>query len=358
MANHQIRCLRPLLIEDTVHFEQKFFMKKIALGKLSIGSAHSWFRRASNVPDIGPLDLSPGNFWDFIKALVNLTLPSRSEEGVPHTFLFDEERLVKLRSDMEDLINLEICMHMFRGLEASSRAREARSIPHDDTPSISPYSRPASPADGPIPQLSLPQQISWKSRHHASASPSPQSSPSTTASTPETHPPTPLYLSLPYIDSASQLRTALLAILASATTADKWTSLAGPLALQVLRSTTTPLSALPGFEYNLKCHISNPRSVVYHEAEQRVLLQLLPVLQKLVDTYTPLTSLQIFELATTPKTAPGNFASGPREEIDDIATRVAHIGVLHWRVWAPLAYLVDPDEQQENPPVERARSMP
>ncbi|RFU25177.1 hypothetical protein B7463_g11156, partial [Scytalidium lignicola] len=30
VANHQIRCLRPLLfIEDTVHFEQKFFMKKI-----------------------------------------------------------------------------------------------------------------------------------------------------------------------------------------------------------------------------------------------------------------------------------------------------------------------------------------
>lgn len=28
VANHQIRCLRPILIEDTVHFEQRFFLKK------------------------------------------------------------------------------------------------------------------------------------------------------------------------------------------------------------------------------------------------------------------------------------------------------------------------------------------
>ena len=84
--------------------------------------------------------------------------------------------------------------------------------------------------------------------------------------------------------------------------------------------------------------------------------------RKLVETYTPLSSLQIFELATAPKlastsaAAPGN---GFKEEIAEIATRMAHIGILHWRVWAPLAYLVDPDAEEEQAlNSERAKSMP
>lgn len=52
----QIRCLQSLLIEDTVHFEQKFFMKNIALGRVDIAGAHAWFRRASRIPDIPPTD--------------------------------------------------------------------------------------------------------------------------------------------------------------------------------------------------------------------------------------------------------------------------------------------------------------
>jgi hypothetical protein len=74
-----------------------------------------------------------------------------------------------------------------------------------------------------------------------------------------------------------------------------------------------------------------------------------PVLQKLIDNYTPLTSLQIFEAATTPRNGPSAMpqANGLKEEISEIATRIAHIGILHWRVWAPLAYLVDPDAEDD-----------
>jgi len=39
--------------------------------------------------------------------------------------------------------------------------------------------------------------------------------------------------------------------------------------------------------------------------------------------------------------------SGVKEEIAEIATRIAHIGILHWRVWAPLAYLVNPEEDED-----------
>jgi hypothetical protein len=382
VANHQIRCLRPLLIEDTVHFEQKFFMKKIAMGRVDIVGAHAWFKRANALPEIPNLDAfthSKGNTWDFMKALVNLTLPSKSEI-FPHTFLFDEERLIKLRSDMLDLINLEICMQLYRNLESQSRTQELRHAASDDTPNgsfvSSPYDRPASPADNtmlssptvPLPHHFTKQNLAQERGHfirhpsgrqiwvpkvddglNVSATSSPRSSPSSTASTPDTLPPTPLYLSLPSSDSASQVRLSLLAILSSSSTGDKWSSLSSSLALQILRSTTTPLTRLPQFESHLAFHLSNWRSRYYQEAEDRVLSQLFPALQQLIETYTPFTSLQIFEVATTPRNGPSSIsqANGLKEEISEIATRIAHIGILHWRVWAPLAYLVDPDAEDE-----------
>jgi len=79
-----------------------------------------------------------------------------------------------------------------------------------------------------------------------------------------------------------------------------------------------------------------------------VLSLLLPVLLKLVDNYTLLTNLQIFEAATAPKSVPGSMvgslAKSVMKEITEIATRIAHMGTLHFRVWGPLVYLVNPEE--------------
>jgi len=122
------------------------------------------------------------------------------------------------------------------------------------------------------------------------------------------------------------------------------------------------MTSLPEFESRLASDLSNPCSSVYQAAEKEVLSRLYPALEKLVEIYTPLTSLQIFEAATSTRIVPGHFGAqgnGEKEEINEIATRIAHIGILHWRVWAPLAYLVDPDAEEEpEAPIERAKSMP
>lgn len=73
---------------------------------------------------------------------------------------------------------------------------------------------------------------------------------------------------------------------------------------------------------------------------------LFPALSTVVSTYSPMTSLQVFEAATAPKS--GNNTAGTsvwasQNSLNDVAVRIAHIGILHWRVWAPLAYLVNPD---------------
>lgn len=350
------------------------------MGRVDIVSAHDWFRRAASLSDNLPLDASTrtqGNTWDFMKALVNLTLPSKALESVPHTFLFDEERLVKLRTDMQDLINLEICMFLYHKLEAGSRMTEARSVPQDDTPVASSYI--SSPADeGVLSAPTVPSENDFtakrKYNHLAherghfsrdlsgrqlwvpnledeamdSLSSSPRPSPSTTASTPETYPVTPLYLSLQNSDSTTQVRTSLQALLASSSSGDRWTVLSSNIALQILRSTPTPLARLPVFESHLSFHLSNYQSRLYQEAEARVLSKLFPELQKLVELYKPLNSLQIFDAATSPKPIDGNApATGQKEEVVDVATRIAHLGILHWRVWADLAYLVNPDAEDE-----------
>jgi hypothetical protein len=81
------------------------------------------------------------------------------------------------------------------------------------------------------------------------------------------------------------------------------------------------------------------------------------VLKKLVINYTSLTSLQIFEAATLPDSSP-THENGPKEEISEIAKRIAHIGILHWRVWASLAYLLNPNAEEETDvPKERTKSI-
>jgi hypothetical protein len=123
------------------------------------------------------------------------------------------------------------------------------------------------------------------------------------------------------------------------------------------------MNRLLSFEKHLTFHISNSSSKVYLDAEARVLAKLFPELQKLVDRYTPLTSLQIFEAATSPKPIPGLISgtaqsNGQKEEIVEVATRIAHIGILHWRVWAPLTYLFDPDAEEDGDIIMRQDSDP
>jgi hypothetical protein len=372
-----------------VHFEQKFFMKKISQGRVDLASAYAWFTSTCNLPNIGNLDPETpqqANTWHFMKGLVNLALPSASTSasaGVkPQTFLFDEDRLIKLRADIEDVVNMEICMHFFDSFDVASKRRRGCTLACDDTPGTSfissPFDRPTSPDNDAVhssPTLPLPHDFILRAKQDSaqnssrsiqsaqvseewnsnlendsislSSAASPQSSPSSTASTPEASSPIPLYLSQQLPDSAVQVRSSLQAILDPSMTSERWTELASSHALEILRASKTPLSFLSDFESELERHLSNPRSKIFQDAEQQVQLQLLSALRKLVETYTPLTCLQIFELAAVQKGPLGVSsaqAGGSGDDLMEIVTRIAHIGILHWRVWAPLAYLLDPDD--------------
>lgn len=308
-----------------------------------------------------PVDVSmqsKAQLWGFFKALVNFTLPSKASEPVPHTFLFDEDRIVKLRTDMLDAINLEICMALYRQLKAES-IRFTRSGLIDShemqnervyglSASMDPSSRPTTP-----------------DRYVRSVPSSPDSSVSLASSRNSVRI-TSNCFSISSHEPSNELRTSLLDILASAVpNTDKWATLSPALALQILRSTSAPLTELPAFESRVASHISNIASSVYKEAERVVTSQLYPHLKMLVETYMPLSNLQVSDAATSPRKpntivhhATTMDVPTEKEPIIDMATRLAHIGILHWRVWGPLVYIDGPEMNDTDMGEDEIRGVP
>lgn len=368
MANHQIRCLRPLLIEDTVHFETRFFCRRITSGKLDTTRAREWYRPFLLQQQMQNVPTPNGELWAFFDAFLSTLQPSRRTTQIPQTFQFDEDRIVKLRSDLLDAVNLEVCDRLFLLVDADVR-RSMAPIPRSYSPALSdsssPYMRtPASDEDlsGPrIPSSTdfvdsrhrRPDALAYLSNELDSPARSATSSPAlTTSNTPSNS-----SLCTPYLSrSTSQispadlasvqftLRQSIIAILEDCPDSSdrRWQIQAPAIALEILRTAHAPLHQLANFEPCLQ-QLSHPGFALFQNAEQLVLSQLRPLVQQLVTSYQPLSSLQIFEAATSPRAAP--YSRFPAlNALHDIATRLVHIGTLHWRVWAPLAYLDLEDE--------------
>jgi hypothetical protein len=383
VANHQIRCLRPLLIQDTVEFEQTFFMKKIALRKINIAGAHSWFEAAksSSENDQPGTSSSQGNMWAFFRGFANLLLPSKMGASIPETFMFDEERIVKLRGDISDAINLDICVRLVENINSKESGQETQSTstllapprsplrPKFLTPSsgihnstMKPPNLPALPMFhrdikiGHVPeairrpnkQTSLDEsigKIDLESDDDESDLESPTSIRRTSfSSTTSTSITSPLSRSveLPVVPVDSKLRRSILAIVNDASGNKRWQQSCSDIALELLRSNPSH-DGLSKLESQLNLHLCNPTSSVFQLSESNVLAEFYPLLSELAARYAPLTATQLFEVATSPRPLPYQ-TQVPRHALSDVAKQMAHIGTLHWRVWWPLAYFDNPDD--------------
>lgn len=351
VANHQIRCLRPVLIDDTVNFEQRFFMRKIQSGKIDAGKATAWYREAqmnASRRQTNPQHLQAlGETAVFFDALSRLILPSTSIDNFPPTFLFDEERVLKLRSDMYDSICLEICMRSFDDFDGLSRSL---------------YSTPAYISEGSVGSrssgefdfcTSRPSSLTFSDR--GSFSSTPRSSGGFFGNPVDMR------------DSRSRaqdLYNSLVALLQTAAPASrptkKWEVLAQPMALQVLRFVESPVS-LPEFERRLAAELTNPLCEKFQEVEQQFQQRLFGELANRVKQFRKLSCVGLFTVATGGRLH-GASRSGERDHrresslfdsaasirdlrdaagVDDMATRLAHLGMLHWKVWSQLVYDVE-----------------
>ncbi|KAK9424531.1 putative T-complex protein 11 [Seiridium unicorne] len=364
VANHQIRCLRPILIEDTVHFEQKFFKKKIQTAKLEPLPAQQWYHLATL--ECQPDHVSRATFGDmavFFEALSRLILPS-NPEPFPNTFLFDEERMYKLRSDMLDAINLEICMRLFEELEKKYK-HSAIPTPLLATPFADALGFLTAGSDDEsefnFNSSSRPASLVFSSA--GSASSSPRSSMILPSTIPTSSP-------ADMRAKSRNLYSSLTALLSTSPSTSrpslKWKAMKDSLALQIFRFTDAPQDVLLQFEDELDQHLSEPDSSLFQDVEQHFHSRLMTQLQQRVREFKAHTGVNLFSAATGGRIhGPSRTWDGSRERsserdtleppsreareeggIEDMATRLTHLGILHWRVWSGLVYNAEVEDTE------------
>ncbi|KAI1076568.1 T-complex 11 [Whalleya microplaca] len=375
VANHQIRCLRPILIEDTVHFEQRFFSKKIRDCKMNPVPAQEWYMLVSRQYSRDPASNQAfGEMGIFFEAVSKMILPSTDPFLHPDTFLFDEERITKLRTDMLDAINLEVCMRLYEGLERKYRYCDSvSSISSIPTPYLA---TPFSDAPGFLSAGSGSDDEGGDSYFNGSNS-RPSSLVFSSAGSAHSSPRSSLILpAQPAVNRPDDLRTrsrnlynSLVALLQttppSSRSVARWKSMKDSLALQIFRFTNAPAQDLLLFEDELDSHICELTSPLFQEVEQYYHQRLLVELRQRVKDLKGLTGAGLFSVATGGRLhGPGRTWDGPRESardrerdllessireareeggVEDMATRLAHMGILHWRVWSHLVYVTDAD---------------
>lgn len=366
VANHQIRCLRPMLIEDTVHFEQRFFYKKIQNSRLDVSAARAWYNEAVRSYEGKPQhNRLFGGTASFFEALSKLILPSTLKEAIPNTFVFDEERIVKLRSDMLDAINLEVCMRLYDDLERVSRV-------HSLAPFAAPTSVPAYVMDDDTPSHSNRSSGDFSFLNAPTSRPSSLalSSYSSTASSPRNSgyiafPTTPANDTVESTTTkANTVYDSLVALLNTAPQNQRphqrWQGLVPSIAIQIFRYTNAPQDFLPQFEAKLAQHLAEMKSDLYQTVEAHFQTKIMAELGRRVKDFKELSGVALFSVATGGR-VPGATSTRPwddtemegvktgpeaREDnaVDDMAVRLAHLGLLHWRVWSEMAYLDRMDE--------------
>ncbi|KAI1766852.1 T-complex 11 [Hypoxylon sp. FL1150] len=354
VANHQIRCLRPILIEDTVHFEQRFFLKKIRDGKMDSAPARRWYLAVRQYYSRNPASIQAfGEMGPFFEGVCRMMLPSTNIYSHPDTFVFDEERIAKLRSDMIDAVNLEVCMRVYMLMERRYRYCNGLS------------------AMSAIPSPFLATPLSEKSEDEGSENSRPSSLVFSSAGSAHSSPRNSFVLPAQPVSNrpedrqirAQNLYNSLVALLqtspANSRSVNRWKAMKDSLALQIFRFTNAPAQELLLFEAELDYHISEPGSPIFQQVEQYYFFRLLTEVQQRVKDLKGLTGAALFSVATGGRLhGPSRTWDGPRDNagrdrtslenaireareeggVEDMATRLAHMGLLHWRVWSHIIY--------------------
>ena len=116
VANHQIRTLKSLLIEGTVERQQACFRPRIANGSLDIDSAKRWIESSYQTvrSDNSTSKLDDLQFDTLLSGLIELCNPMTTSEQqaslIPSTLHHDRERLRQLRSRIEDTIFTQLAL--------------------------------------------------------------------------------------------------------------------------------------------------------------------------------------------------------------------------------------------------------
>lgn len=108
VANHQIRILRPVLVETAVEFERDYFLQMIARCKLDISDSVKWFQQFNN-SETTPRIITT-------QAILSLLSCSKMVSEFPSSLAFDHARLIVLRANVRQVVCLQLCIALFKQL--------------------------------------------------------------------------------------------------------------------------------------------------------------------------------------------------------------------------------------------------
>lgn len=160
IANHQLRTLRPYLLDTAVEFEQKYFADQLERKVISFHRTISWLVRSWNKVHMNPAISNKGLQAAFSDGLLGLVTRGQSLCSLPESFHLDQYRLLTFHNDFTDLVTLALLLLLYRQLagakvtndetieikreiwallddETSRRSGPATSIPGRHSPSAS-----------------------------------------------------------------------------------------------------------------------------------------------------------------------------------------------------------------------------
>lgn len=284
--------MRLVLIEDTINFEQKYHCGRIARQRIDPEPSRLWYLQTGDLDDAS----STVRLNIFIHALLNMVLYPFNNDTFPETFSLDSDRLRSLRSDISDLFCLDACEKVFVDLALAAglsrtHLHEARESLRSDLSSIITLSPYGSTWDDNLENVTL-EVV----RH----------------------------LFLLARDDDRDLDTTR---------------------EHQLRDTA---------DEALRTIFSDPKRSFFWARGEQVKEEVTPAILANVERFINVSPVDIFNAFISPcgdaslrqkqflgKLAPDSLSVG--NVLADVVRRVSHIAVLHWRIWAPIVYLYEPD---------------
>ena len=270
-------------------------MKHIADGQMDMKTSRAWYD-ALEASYIGPDPDYPISIFFF--GLGNCLQFSKRPD-LPITFTYDAVRIMKLRADVLEAINLEVCLDVLeQNVFRNDRTNDEKAAWASHTMSL------RSLIIDIVGQFECNLRPTTRAEYYA------------------------------------QHETAALR---------RWHMALPSVAAEIMRAGSLPLSSCAKIEEQLRHTLSNPRHEMFFRHEYWVMRRLTSFFDHLL---ADLADLSNYDLHLEAAKSDSTLDLGPEMPMDvllkDIARKATHLGLHHWRIWANIAYTDITDDIFDN----------
>ena len=172
-----------------------------------------------------------------------------------------------------------------------------------------------------------------------------------------------------------QLRASLLAIISEGVCRgpQQWMTNSEPISLELVRQSLAMAGLPPRFNLDMlqkaNLHLRRMLNTTFSDHAANLKATILPQILALVNRHVQSSPMDLFNNLTTLPAPPlplapshilhpthhisNNTLPSHSEQFTDVPSRITHIILLHWRIWGPIAYVLD----DENPVAPRDESL-